>query len=1271
VKKILLGIILSVTTLLSLPIANYQMDSCFWNGTSGEVKDNSDNHYDGTANGATTESNATAGGVLCHVGKFDGSSYVDMGDILSPNSDDWSIGVWVKWDGSSGEKIVYNKENLYEAKIQNGKFYYAWQPHWNWDGGVSLNANEWTYFVVTYDHNEQKIYKNGSLEYSRSQSGDMGSNTSKLLIAARGNTNPHNYFSGNIDELKIYKYALSNSAISDMYNNEKDGKNYDGSERVCKCIVPIADYRMDECGWNGTTGEVKDSSGYNYDGTAQNGASTERNVTAGGGLCHVGKFDSSSNKEYIKINNFKQISGNRTITTWIKINNLNSAGRIFADDKNNQNGDYALSYKDPGSGLLRFYIRGLSPISLDSTTVLQENQWYFIVAIFDADNMKKKLSIYDDGGSLIESVSQNVSGTLSQSEGDASIGGERDDGSEASMSTFDGDIDELKVFDKDLNTTQIQTIYNNERDEKNYNGANRTCPFCGPFIPVSNWQMDECFWDGTTDEVKDNSGNGYSGTAEGGATTESNATVGGVLCHVGKFDGSSYVDMGNILNPNSDDLSISVWVKWDGNSGERIIYNKENLYEAKINGGKFYYAWQPHWNWDGGVSLNANEWTHFVVTYDHNEQKIYKNGSLEYSRTQSGNIGSNSSKLLIAARGNTNPHNYFSGNIDELKIYNYALSNSAVSDMYNNEKDGKNYDGSERVCKSCNVIYYFDARDIFRDINDRNISTKIVNQDFNLTIASLDENGSDYQEFNGTVCSRIVIEGNISVTGWKKNFFNDINESNQTFHVSQAIKIAKVEIIWKENNDSNCSVIDDFEDNETNSTDNFALRPDRFAIENISSPIRAGGDFNITFSVVDESNASVKDYNESKGVSFEVNATEINSVCKTGDFNLNDFNFTDGNTSDINATYNEVGKIKIKIQEKNGSEFAYIDHNDTSDLQRLITAYEVNVTVLPHHFEVNATLKNRYSSFTYISQDLNMSAMLDLNITAQNEQNQTTENYNKSCYAKDTNYTISYGDIDNSLTKILYQDTNTSDINKTDLNNSIIFDRNASIFITGENNGSANIQLLINFDRNRSVGVSPFDLNITDINVTDSNNTFGKTAPNNSATFYYGRVKTKDISTNKQEVNHSVHVEVYKLGKYHQDSLNWYINGDDNDTNITTLIPQESFTYKADTNKTGIALDKNSSLSISDGIANFTIKNSWASSDSSYIHVKIPSYLWYNSYEDYNFSDGSDCSTHPCFQYIYNKDGAQKGIQSGDFNGSNIGYDYNATKTKKGIKVFR
>ena len=144
---------------LPKPIADYRMDECSWEGIDGEVKDSSGNGLDGTViNGAVTDD-----GALCKAGKFDSSKiqYIDVGDRdeLDPGTRDWSISVWIKWNGGTNYRMVYNKEGLYEAGVYNGKFSFAWQPVWSFVGKIPITQGEWTHFVVTYDHQYQRLYK--------------------------------------------------------------------------------------------------------------------------------------------------------------------------------------------------------------------------------------------------------------------------------------------------------------------------------------------------------------------------------------------------------------------------------------------------------------------------------------------------------------------------------------------------------------------------------------------------------------------------------------------------------------------------------------------------------------------------------------------------------------------------------------------------------------------------------------------------------------------------------------------------------------------------------------------------------------------------------------------------------------------------------------------------------------------------------------------------------------------------------------------------------
>ena len=154
----------------------------------------------------------------------------------------------------------------------------------------------------------------------------------------------------------------------------------------------------------------------------------------------------------------------------------------------------------------------------------------------------------------------------------------------------------------------------------------------------------------------------------------------------GSFDGvNDYMEVPDnaSLNPGSNDFTAEVWFKLNsaGSQNDSILYNKDNLYETSAGGGYFRYAWKPHWNWDCGTSfpVNVGEWYHAVVVYEHINQYVYKNGQLVYSRAQTGDMGTNTNALTIGAKNASGDVSlFFTGLIDEVRIYNRALSAEEV-----------------------------------------------------------------------------------------------------------------------------------------------------------------------------------------------------------------------------------------------------------------------------------------------------------------------------------------------------------------------------------------------------------------------------------------------------------------------------------------------------------------------------------------------------------------------------------------------------------------
>jgi dihydrofolate reductase/chitodextrinase len=82
----------------------------------------------------------------------------------------------------------------------------------------------------------------------------------------------------------------------------------------------------------------------------------------------------------------------------------------------------------------------------------------------------------------------------------------------------------------------------------------------------------------------------------------------------------------------------------------------------------------------GGSRLAANTWVHLAMTYDGTNLKYYLNGALLNTTTQTGTIVTSTNALMIG--GDTIYGQYFAGLIDEVRVYNIALTQAQIqSDM--------------------------------------------------------------------------------------------------------------------------------------------------------------------------------------------------------------------------------------------------------------------------------------------------------------------------------------------------------------------------------------------------------------------------------------------------------------------------------------------------------------------------------------------------------------------------------------------------------------
>ncbi len=450
----------------------------------------------------------------------------------------------------------------------------------------------------------------------------------------------------------------------------------------------------------------------------------------------------------------------------------------------------------------------------------------------------------------------------------------------------------------------------------------------------------------------------------------------------------------------------------------------------------------------------------------------------------------------------------------------------------------------------------FDAWDIYRGdtdqdaenlIDDKNISTKIANKTFDLTIANLDSNGTKLETKPNAMTVQYGLYSPTQglISGTVGSFeANTTSSKTQSFTVPSAFTEVYVGFRFCSAYDGSIyTLYDDIDCTSTAiacdstssipkwrtcySSDGFATRPKEFSItppaaEDIEL-LKSGMGHDFTVAALDENNAYTDDYNQTKS-NLDLNQTLILKNGTVDDplnplllgtlgFTGSEFTFDDGislfNGSNevVGMTFNDVGIVTIGLEDRI---WASIDSDDTPldcaggtfnnglvDLTVPEGAYvcgEQNATFIPDHFELEylRLSNNRLNRpFTYITanDDLNMSATIEVKIVAKNANGETTQNF------KGGSSTIYY---ENPMTVDLTVPTKDSndeiidnekgtalEIVKHDINTSTYLGFTDGNRSIAWNDSNVTHRIMFNYNKELNNPTNPFDLNMSSLTNSD------------------------------------------------------------------------------------------------------------------------------------------------------------------------------------------
>jgi outer membrane protein assembly factor BamB len=437
------------------------------------------------------------------------------------------------------------------------------------------------------------------------------------------------YWKGELDDVRIYDRALSEKEVAALYEEEQP--------KVDLTKGLVAHYPFN--------GNANDESGNGNNGTV-NGATlgVDRHGAAGKAY----DFDGDSN---IVVDGTIGINHRlNSISCWIYLDNLSTPQYPFDLGDSDAHNNNWLEIRTSGQ------VRSGFPV-LDTGNVAS-GQWVMLTRTHNGS----RFSIYVDG---VLAGSNDSDGDIPRK---ITIGS----GSNGTDKFF-GRIDEVRVYDRALSAAEVTALYNLEK------------PTDRPVTPID---LDAGLvahypFNGN---AKDASGNGNDGTVDGVTLNNINGSNNSSYYFDGNNDRISLPSFGTMnslsisvrVNPYSDDPdngqavmgSVGFWESGD-------IHWSIAPVGTVVAVASSYFTLPKSWD-ELGVS-GLNNWMHLLYTAEKGSSaKIFVNGVM----IDEGDINIGIDMSHIAIGYNHNGLRYFHGLIDDVRIYDRALTEAEIGRLY-------------------------------------------------------------------------------------------------------------------------------------------------------------------------------------------------------------------------------------------------------------------------------------------------------------------------------------------------------------------------------------------------------------------------------------------------------------------------------------------------------------------------------------------------------------------------------------------------------------
>ena len=584
---------------------------------------------------------------------------------------------WVKYEGFDSESYYATLLERFDSYETEGYFFGL-----NRDGNLEvrgytseagLESNEWVHIAFTVGDGVMKFYMNGEKtdEINYGAEGYVADNSDITLGLSEFSNSP---FQGSLDEIKIYDYAVTDNLV-----------------RSEAGLEPIPDYSNSKILDMSFNENLIDSSIGSHQVIASSGAYTEGRFGNSDYAFSFLEDDAYLSLDYDEDESALSAIDDLTVMAWIKVKSFNTTESIIIQKPTiTQQVGYQTETVSKGfryyinsSGLLELDVDGDISWTLGLSRVLPQEEWVHVATTFEDGEFKHYFN-----GELIENRTVGNRDSQFQNSDKIFIGN-----NESLSKPFNGDIDQLKVFNYVLSKSEISQHIDYVHVE----------PIPAPklllYLPF-NEESNEEILPGYYEENDIVNGKDRFQEENKAIDLESN---------------SSKVVIKNIpssFDSLSRNISLSAWVRIEEDRNRATVISRSD----STGGDGFRLSLEDHGQSLNlslnGISVKQNDfaiergnWVHVGGTYNGEIARLYVNGRLIKEDSVRTKLSVKDPNLYIGQNverrrdGDIN-RDTFIGKIDEVRLHNYALNPDSIATYYEDRFRG--YETEPRSVLSLN-----------------------------------------------------------------------------------------------------------------------------------------------------------------------------------------------------------------------------------------------------------------------------------------------------------------------------------------------------------------------------------------------------------------------------------------------------------------------------------------------------------------------------------------------------------------------------------------